>query len=240
MLFEFQCKASFASEVYFSRTRAACEQLKAKKALMAVEALENTKAESSDAFEDTKATPDASFQCVSPSSFGVSIKQERQDDSEEVPFVTRIPLENIKSEPTDYFDDFIHSQNVYKKRKLEEDEPEKPKQKAKSKTKQKNSKTKQEKYKEGKVNCHTCGLVMSSKYSLKRHIARHHKQTIVYKCGFCENAYNNMEEYKEHNIAEHQDIFEDFFKRNGAVDLLQELKDQHFDQHFGLRRFSET
>lgn len=217
--------------MYFKRTRDACEQLKAMKALTAEKALENTKAESADAFEDTKATPDAWL--------GLSIKQERQDVSGEVPFVTRIPLENIKSEPIESSDDFIHSQNVYKKRKVEEDEPETPKQKPKSKTKQ-NSMTKQEKYEAGKVNCHICGLLMSSKYSLKRHIDRHHKnETVVYMCGFCENSYNNMEEYKQHNIAAHQDIFEDFFKRNGAVDLLQQLKDEHFDLNFGLRRVSK-
>lgn len=199
VLLDFKSKATFASEVYFTRTREACERMNFAK----------------NALENTKATPAASL--------GVSIKQEQQCDSSEVPFVTRIPLKNVEKLSNASPNDFIQSSRVNKKRKLEEDGPEKPKQKAKLKTKK-------EKSKHGKVSCLLCGVFVA-KSSLKRHIERIHKKDIKnkstseqLKCGFCNKTFDDMQEYKNHNFNSHREILQDFFKRNKAVDVMHQLE----------------
>lgn len=201
-LLDFKCKANFASDVYFNMTRDTCDKITATKVTSGI----NVK--SDNALDSPDSTPFVSF--------SVSIKKEPEDDSSEVSFVSRIPLESIEKLSTVSPDDSIQPQkaNKSKKRKLEKTETKEPEHKAKRKGRKSSR----------RVSCQVCGLEVSQA-NLKGHMQRVHEKVTTYKCGFCVSSFSSISEYHHHNLFCHKEIFEDFFKRNNAQNLMQDLEE---------------
>lgn len=141
----------------------------------------------------------------------MEIKKEHDDDSSEVSFVSRIPLEYIAKLSTASPDDSIQLEkaNNDKKRKREQKDTKEPEQKAKTKGRRSSL----------KVSCQVCGLEVFQR-SLNMHMKRAHG---TYKCGFCVESFTDSTDYQQHNLYFHREIFQDFFRRNNASHLMQDL-----------------